>query len=89
MLAAIADTAFALLAAALTSAVGFLEVSVSALLPLSTLMFALFIGWIWTRPGQNEAAGLHGWLGIVWFRLVQLAVPPVVLGLPAAAMLAS
>lgn len=57
------------------------------LLPLSTLLFALFIGWIWRGPDRAEAAGLRGRPADVWILLVRFAVPGVILGLFAASIL--
>lgn len=56
------------------------------LLPLSTLLFALFIGWIWSRRAAIEAAGLGTALGTIWIWLVRYAVPGIILGLFAATL---
>lgn len=56
------------------------------LLPLSTMLFALFAGWIWSRRAAIESAGLGSAFGTIWICLVRYAVPGIILGLFAASL---
>lgn len=51
-------------------------VAVELLLPLSGLLLALFIGWVWAADAAHQASGLHhSRLGQLWRGLLRYLVP--------------